>query len=452
MSTKDTTAQKKPSFHIPETDLSSEEIRDILIKARVKLLISAPFFGNQATRLNLVDATSWCPTLATDGKNFYYNRNLVAMFNDHEGENEFGFGHEVLHCVYDHMGRRNRDWEITKNRKDFDTDEQYVDYVNNTTRQADIWNIANDKIVNSDLVEARIGKKIESIQIIYDHQARGKTSEELYDEMITDAEENGRVIQYSPFDMHLDGNDAGEEDDAPGTGNNDGTNGPIRYTQEEKEQISQEVQSTVLQSARGQDAGNLPSGVKRLIDTFLSPQLNWRDMLPTKIQSTVKSDYTYRRPSRKGVDAGFYLPSMDYDESIDIAIAIDTSGSMSQDMLQDILSETQGCMDQYTNFNIHLFCFDTEVHNPQDFDENNIDEFLEYESMGGGGTDFMCCWDYMKDQGINPKLFVMFTDGYPWNSWGDENYCETLFIVHGGYNGQSPEAPFGTSVHYERAS
>ena len=236
MSTKDTTAQKKPSFHIPETDLSSEEIRDILIKARVKLLMSAPFFGNQATRLNLVDATSWCPTLATDGKNFYYNRNLVAMFNEHEGENEFGFGHEVLHCVYDHMGRRNRDWEITKNRKDFDTDEQYVDYVNNTTRQADIWNIANDKIVNSDLVEARIGKKIESIQIIYDHQARGKTSEELYDEMITDAEENGRVIQYSPFDMHLDGNDAGEEDDAPGTGNNDGTNGPIRYTQEEKEQ------------------------------------------------------------------------------------------------------------------------------------------------------------------------------------------------------------------------
>ena len=445
----DTTAQKKPQVTIPETDKTPEEIRDILIKARVKLLISAPFFGNQATRLNLVDATNWCPTLATDGKNFYYNRNLVALFDQREGENEFGFGHEVLHCVYDHMGRKNRDWETTKSRKMFDTDEEYVDYLNNTTRQMDIWNIVNDKIVNSDLVEARIGTKIESIPIIYDYRARGKTSEELYDEMVQEARESGNVIQYSPFDMHLDGNEAGDGDNEPGTGNNDGTNGPIRYTKEEREQIEQEVQSSVLQSAQG-EAGNLPSGVKRLIQDYLTPQLNWRDLLPTKIQSTVKSDYTYRRPSRKGLDAGFYLPSMDYDESIDIAVAIDLSGSMMDDMVRDILSEIKGCMEQYSNFNIHLFCFDTEVHNPQSFDENNMDEFMDYETIGGGGTDFMCCWDYMKDQGINPKLFVMFTDGYPWNSWGDENYCDTLFIVHGGHGGDVPQAPFGTTVPYER--
>ena len=48
------------------------------------------------------------------------------------------------------------------------------------------------------------------------------------------------------------------------------------------------------------------------------------------------------------------------------------------------------------------------------------------------------------------KKHVMFTDGYPYGSWGDENYCDTLFIVHGGHGDRSPEAPFGTTVPYTR--
>jgi predicted metal-dependent peptidase len=108
-------------------------------------------------------------------------------------------------------------------------------------------------------------------------------------------------------------------------------------------------------------------------------------------------------------------------------------------------------MDQYTGFKLHLFCFDTEVHNPQQFDDMNMDEFLDYELMGGGGTEFDCCYDYMKEAGIEPKKFIMFTDGYPWGSWGDENYCDSLFIVHGsGYGGQTPTSPFGITVPYTR--
>jgi len=97
-----------------------------------------------------------------------------------------------------------------------------------------------------------------------------------------------------------------------------------------------------------------------------------------------------------------------------------------------------------------LFCFDTQVHNPQEFTENNMSEFLDYELAGGGGTDFDCCWEYMKDNNIQPNKFIMFTDGYPWNSWGDENYCDTLFIVHGGRGSNHPVAPFGITVPYSR--
>jgi predicted metal-dependent peptidase len=151
------------------------------------------------------------------------------------------------------------------------------------------------------------------------------------------------------------------------------------------------------------------------------------------------------------MDAGIWLPAMDYETSIDVAIALDMSGSIDDIMSRDFLSEVKGIMDQYTGFKLHLFCFDTEVHNPQQFDDMNMDEFLDYELMGGGGTEFDCCYDYMKEAGIEPKKFIMFTDGYPWGSWGDENYCDSLFIVHGsGYGGQTPTSPFGITVPYTR--
>ena len=92
------------------------EVREKLITARVGLLLKASFFGNLATRLKLVNADEWCATAATDGRHFYYNTRFVNMLRPKEIE--FLFGHEVLHCVYDHFGRRGeRDpqiWNIAK--------------------------------------------------------------------------------------------------------------------------------------------------------------------------------------------------------------------------------------------------------------------------------------------------------------------------------------------------
>ena len=94
------------------------EVREQLVTARVGLLLKSSFFGNLATRLKLVNADEWCSTAATDGRNFYYNSRFVKMLRPKELE--FLFGHEVLHVVYDHFGRRmSRDaqlWNVAKNR------------------------------------------------------------------------------------------------------------------------------------------------------------------------------------------------------------------------------------------------------------------------------------------------------------------------------------------------
>jgi predicted metal-dependent peptidase len=122
------------------------------------------------------------------------------------------------------------------------------------------------------------------------------------------------------------------------------------------------------------------------------------------------------------------------------------SGSISNKQARDFMSEVKGIMDEYTDFKLRLWCFDTRVYNIAEFGADNADEIMSYEPIGGGGTDFDVNYQYMKDNDIDPKRFIMFTDGYPCGSWGDENFCESLFIIHGN---DSIVPPFGQYAYYK---
>ena len=135
-------------------------------------------------------------------------------------------------------------------------------------------------------------------------------------------------------------------------------------------------------------------------------------------------------------------------EQIDVAIAIDTSGSISEQDISAFLTEIQGIMDSYNEYRIQVWSFDTEVYNHREFTSENLEEISSYEPAGGGGTDFMANWEYMKENNIEPKKFIMFTDGMPYSSWGDENYCDTVFIIKGN---EQAQPPFGVWAIYEQA-
>jgi predicted metal-dependent peptidase len=133
--------------------------------------------------------------------------------------------------------------------------------------------------------------------------------------------------------------------------------------------------------------------------------------------------------------------------TIDVAISIDMSGSIGDEDATAFLSEIKGIMDQYEDFRINLWCFDTDIYNWKQITHDEAHELEEYVPEGGGGTDFEVNWRFMEENGIQPKKFIMFTDGYPCGGWGDEDYCDTIFIVKGN---TSAQAPFGTTVIYER--
>jgi predicted metal-dependent peptidase len=374
------------------------EVREQLVTARVGLLLKASFFGNLATRLKLVNADEWCGTAATDGRHFYYNSRFIKMLKPKEVE--FLFGHEVLHCVYDHFGRRG-------------------------DRDPQIWNIANDYCVNGDLVKHRVGDMITSVPCLYDRKYDGLSSEEVYDDLMKNAKKiNINDLINKMIDEHMDGDDEGEG------------NGRPKLSDAEKQKIRDEIKEAMLAAAATVDgAGNLPAGVKRLIQDLTEPKMNWRELLRMQLESTIKSDYTWMRASRRGWHMDAVMPGMKTDPMIDIAVFLDASGSISEKMLKDFLGEIQGIMDSFPAFRIHVVTFDTETYNP-----------VQYEVSGGGGTDFDCIFKYLKDNEIEPKRLVVFTDGYPFGSWGDENYADTVWILHGT---TTIVPPWGQYAYYE---
>jgi predicted metal-dependent peptidase len=419
MSTENTTANKDDASKFanligPTDPKLDREVREILVTARVGMLLRASFFGNLATRLKLINADEWCATAATDGRNFYYNTRFIKMLRPKEVE--FLFGHEVLHVVYDHFGRRGE-------------------------RDPLLSNVAADYCVNADLKKHRVGEFITSVPCLYESKYEGMSYEEVYDDLYKNAEkiDINQLIE-KLLDDHMDG-----EGDGDGKDGNNRVKRP-KLTEEEKAAIRDEIKEAMLSAAQTCDAGNIPAGVKRIIQDLTEPKMNWRELIRQQIESTVKSDFTWLRTSRKGWDMDAVMPGMKTQEAIDICVMIDMSGSISDAQGRDFVSEVKGIMETFEDYRIHIGCFDTEVYNMQMYTADNLEDIADYKLAGGGGTDFDCFFDYFKKEEIEPKKLVVFTDGYPGGSWGDPNYCDTVWIIHGDKN---PDPPFGTFALYD---
>jgi predicted metal-dependent peptidase len=385
----------------------ADPIIDKIIVARVSLLLKHPFFGNMATRLKIQEGTEWMGTAATDGRTIFFNREFFEPLSVKQVE--FVIAHEILHNVFDHMGRREG-------------------------RDPKIFNIAADYCVNGQLVRDHIGDhKIEGIKIFHEPKYYGMGAEEVYDKIYDEMDEKELDALGQLLDDHIDWGENGK-DGQPG------------YSKEELKQIRDEIREATIAAAQAAGAGNTPASIQRMIKDFTEPKMNWREIIRQQIQSTIKNDYSFMRPNRKGWHMSAILPGTNYDETIDICVGIDMSGSIGDEQAKDFLTEIKGIMQEYKDFKVKVWCFDTKVYNEQDYDGYCMDEFDEYEVMGGGGTEFDANWEYMKEHNINPKKFIMFTDGYPWGSWGDENYCDTVFIIHGN---NTIVPPWGEYAYYE---
>ncbi|BAS67876.1 vWA domain-containing protein [Bathymodiolus septemdierum thioautotrophic gill symbiont] len=375
-----------------------QQIESKLTKARTQLILDRPFLGNLVLRLPLVAADSWCKTSATDAKSFYYNPKFIDSLNNHQIK--FILIHEALHCALTHFARRG-----------------------NRTKHK--WDLACDFAINPLLVKEGFHPPID-VPIFRQYQ--GMIAEEIYP-MIDDN------LDQEPMDQHLyddqanddskqsDGgmreddlqkeqerqnNSDSKSDNRQGKGESQLAQQPPSLKPDEVEQLATQWQKNLASSAQlAQQAGKLDGEFAKLIDFFLQPQVSWQSLLAQYMSTFARDDFSYTRPSRRSGDA--ILPSLK-SQQIDIAIAIDTSGSISQEEINEFVSEVDA-IKANLRASITLIACDDKLseHSPWRFEAWNELQFPV--SLGGGkGTNFIPVFDYISIQDTPCDVLIYFTD------------------------------------------
>lgn len=159
--------------------------------------------------------------------------------------------------------------------------------------------------------------------------------------------------------------------------------------------------------------GLLPAFAERILKELKKTQTDWRTILNDFIQEEVV-DYSFTPPDRRFDDSPFFLPDFNgkEDRVEDILFMIDTSGSMSDDMIAAAYSEGKGAIDQFNGkLKGWLGFFDAAIIKPQPFSDEN--EFKTIKPAGGGGTDFQIIFEYvfhhMSDK--LPASIIILSDG-----------------------------------------
>lgn len=418
------------------SDTTTYEVLDTQIAerisvARIALLMRFPFWGNLVSRLRSYQVnTSWCPTACTDGRATYYNPEFIRPLTDKQVI--FVFCHEITHVVLEHLGRSNdlaHDNFLGNLAADFS--------VNQIVLNEGIGEHIGDKIGFKDLMNYKSDDKETKKQgTLYDKMFDGWTYEEIYEHLQKNEKQLRENLQNnSNFTVHLEFGDKYEDDET--------SSGRPTLSKEELDKIKTEMKEALLNAS--QSAGNIPGGFKRLISNLTDPKMNWQELLTQVIESQVKSDYTYMRLGRRSFSSDIIFPSQQKQPKIKVYLALDMSGSIGPEEINDFFTEVSGIVQQFSAFEIHIMCFDCSVHNYQVFNEDTVNDLFDYEPQGGGGTSISCVYDFLKENEIVPEQLVFFTDGEVFGDWGDENYTDALFIIK---NHREIEASHGTTVMY----
>jgi predicted metal-dependent peptidase len=245
-----------------------------------------------------------------------------------------------------------------------------------------------------------------------------------------------------------EGQGAGAGDGAPsGTGLDDHDwDGAQEMTAEQTKELARDLDEAIRQGALA--AGKLGSGGERMFDDLLQTKIDWRETLREFISTTCTgSDYsTWRRPNRRFVSSGYYMPSGVSEQVGELVIAIDTSGSIGQRELTKFLGEVKGICDQVKPDVVRLLYWDTEVCGDEKYVGAEVENLVNStKPAGGGGTAVGCVPAHMAQHGVKPQAVVVLTDGYLGGSWGTWA-CPVLWCIVGN---KGAVADCGKTVHVE---
>lgn len=322
-------------------------------------------------------------TACTQGTEIRFNPNFFMSLDAEE--RVFLLIHETMHVAYLHMERLGQ-FNPAK------------------------WNVAADHVINLQLIER--GYKMPSMGLA-NPQYKGMSTEEVY-KLLPEQDESKTDMDLKPYE------------------------GKTEELQEAVKDIL--VRAAVQSKIEGDKIGTIPGEIQFFLDRLLKPKLPWNRILQKYLHAMAKNDYTFKKPNRRFFPK-HHLPSLYSENLMDLAIAVDISGSVSDTEFTTFVTETNSILRMMKPNKINLIQFDTEIKSITEI--KTVKNLADVQFEGRGGTDIrpVLEWTAVK----KPQLLLVFTDGY--FRFGDAtSNTNTLWLIH---NNKKFSAPFGKTIHYE---
>ena len=464
------------SFHMSISENKQGPVELKLSAARTRLIIDKPFLGALVLRLPMVAADpQWCRTTATDARQFFYNPEYIEQLTAEE--TQFVLAHEALHCALSHFARREHRIKMR-------------------------WDLACDYAINPLLIKDGLkpppntlyeksydGMTAEEIYpFIDEHDNNEPMDHHIYDDESKDGHNEQGKSETPPPDLPEQDNaessgnseqtqkgkssgqgvhssDGHKQQSIPssGFGSNSGSEQgksktesdrsgkqrspteqqgaaqPPPLTLNERETLSVQWKQRMAGAAQqALQAGKLDGDMARLVDFLLQPELPWRNLLSHYMTMTARDDYSYTRPSSRRGGPSIY-PSL-RSAQINIIVAVDTSGSITESEINEFISEIDA-IKSLIRARITLLACDAELAAGCPWVYEPWDEFsLPKQISGGGGTSFVPVYNWVDSQDQLPDLLVYFTDA-------DGRFPDTVpnYPVIWLVKGKTP-VPFGQRV------
>ena len=452
------------------SDIQEKIIRDDL----AKLVIQQPFFACVILSQEL-KITNSVQTAAVDGVHLFVNPSWYLSMDPKERITVMA--HEAMHLTNKHNIRRGE-------------------------RERRLWNVATDIAINKHLIKSPFKLPRDEGHVgQYDDDNRygdGADAEYIYSCLYKEAKDKEKEIQDQmqqeseediPNDNTQGNGDSEPEDNAENeetqdTDDLDSGNEPSQSDQDNPSALDQAIEQIredmnlaecgevldhplLVAYPHTQDVeeleiemnittqkamniakkrGIMPTSIKEEIERSYDEKVNWRDVLSQWVDGICPADYNWLYPHDVHLQDDLILPSMKAEGYGKIMVAIDTSGSMSNEELQlavtEVFNALQAFFDnQQEDASIQLVYCDSEIHSV----ETIYSPSQVTNPSGRGGTSFSPVFDYVKKSPEPPMGLIFITDGYCYVYEHDKPPCDVVWLLTSKL-AKDFDTPFGKCI------
>lgn len=357
---------------------TKEQVLRAFSHSRTRLIARQPFFGIIAMNLRPVYAPELAEEGALAGVDAAGRLYLPDAFVEEctKDEQDAIISHEVIHVAFLHLTRRG-------------------------SRDPLLWNYATDSVINDIITEA--GMILPKDRHIYNQEwSRDKDNNlESAEAVYAKLAQNTQTITISmdgegQFDKHIEGSKEILDDE----GN------PIQgITPEEIKRIVKVAAETAKKQ------GSLPGSLESQIDDLVEPKIPWKQLLYKYITTIRGEDTNWKKRNQYLRQAG-YFPTYESDEIRDIVVAVDTSGSVSDEQLRQFISEVADVLQSCQIYDMMLLFCDAYVQDAYKISTQDAHSLKHFRISGRGGTSFDPVFDYVSENNLRPPVLIYLTDGY----------------------------------------